>query len=265
VLNLLSESVLKAFFNEIYTILKETDTELTEIWCEISKISSLVKFNDYELKEFLLNFKSISIRKGNYINYIVINKILFIIESISILRFDIKRLSEILNYSGFESLIKEILSENNYISITNFRFSDKSNYKSKTSQKRYEVDVVGIYLKYILLIDAKQWRRKDSYSALNKAANLQYRRAVALKKNPEIFHYLLQILKNNGLKSKLKLPLLLIPVMVTFEDNNIKINENQIPLVSIYEFNSFLQELPNNLEYFKFIKINRINIQKTLF
>jgi len=265
VLNLLSESVLKAFFNEIYTILKETDTELTEIWCEISKISSLVKFNDYELKEFLLNFKSISIRKGNYINYIVINKILFIIESISILRFDIKRLSEILNYSGFESLIKEILSENNYISITNFRFSDKSNYKAKTSQKRYEIDVVGIYLKYILLIDAKQWRRKDSYSALNKAANLQYRRAVALKKNPEIFHYLLQILKNNGLKSKLKLPLLLIPVMVTFEDNNIKINENQIPLVSIYEFNSFLQELPNNLEYFKFIKINRINIQKTLF
>ena len=246
-------------------ILKETDTELTEIWCEISKISSLVKFNDYELKEFLLNFKSISIRKGNYINYIVINKILFIIESISILRFDIKRLSEILNYSGFESLIKEILSENNYISITNFRFSDKSNYKSKTSQKRYEVDVVGIYLKYILLIDAKQWRRKDSYSALNKAANLQYRRAVALKKNPEIFHYLLQILKSNGLKSKLKLPLLLIPVMVTFEDNNIKINENHIPLVSIYELNSFLQELPNNLEYFKFIKINIINIQKTLF
>ena len=246
-------------------ILKETDSDLIEVWCEISKISSLAKINDYELKEFLFNFKCISIRKGNFINYVVINKILFIIESINILRFDIKRLSEILNYSGFESLIKEILSENNYISITNFRFSDKSNYKSKTSQKRYEVDVVGIYLKYILLIDAKQWRRKDSYSALNKAANLQYRRAVALKKNHEIFYHLLQILERNGLKSKIKLPLLLIPVIVSFEDNSIKISEDQIPLVSIYELNSFLQELSNNLEYFKLIKINRINIQKTLF
>ena len=264
-LNLLSESALKTFFNEIYLILKETDTDLVEIWCEISKISSLAKFNDYKLKEFLFNFKFITIRKGNYINYIVINKILFIIESINILRFDVKRLSEIINYNGFESLIKEILSEINYISITNFRFSDKSNYKSKTSQRRYELDVIGIYLKYILLIDAKQWRRRDSYSSLNKAANLQYRRTVALKKNPEIFQYLLQILKNNGLKSKLKLPLLLIPVMVTLEDNSIKISENQIPLVSIYELNSFLLELQDNLEYFKIIKINRINKQKTLF
>ena len=264
-LNLLSESSLKAFFNEIYMILKESATDIIEVWCEISKISSLAKFNDYELKEFLFNFRSVSIRKGNYINYVVINKILFIIESINILRLDIKRLSEIINYSGFETLIKEILSENNYISITNFRFSDKSNYKTKTSQKRYEIDIIGIYLKYILLIDAKQWRRKDSYNSLSKAANLQCRRTVALKRNPEILHYLLQILKNNGLKSKLKLPLLLFPVMVTLEDNNIKINENQIPLVSINELNSFLQELPDNLEYFKIIKINRITIQKTLF
>ncbi len=246
-------------------ILKETDTDLTEIWCEISKISSLAKINDYELKEFLFNFKSISIRKGNYINYVVINKILFIIESINILRFDIKRLSEILNYSGFESLIKEILSENNYISITNFRFSDKSNYKSKTSQKRYEVDVVGIYLKYILLIDAKQWRRKDSYGSLNKAANLQCRRAIALKNNPEILSELIQKLLGKGLKLKVKLPIFIIPAMITLEDNNIKISENQIPLISIYELNSFLQELQDNLEYFRIIKINRINIQKTLF
>ena len=103
------------------------------------------------------------------------------------MKYDIRSLSELLNYDAFEGLIGEILCRNNYFTIKNFRFSDKSNYKSITAQKRYEIDIIGIYLKYVLLIDAKQWRRKDSFSALNNAADLQYRRAIALKKNPEAF------------------------------------------------------------------------------
>ena len=158
----------------------------------------------------------------------------------------------------------EILSKNSYTSTKNFRFSDKSNFKFKTSQKKYEVDVIGIYHKYILLIDAKQWKRKDSYSSMSKAANLQYHRAVALKKNPEILSKLIQDLLGNNVNWKRRLPFLIIPVIVTLEDNNIKFNENQIPLVSIYELNSFIQELHINLEYFKIIRINKINIQKTL-
>ena len=90
-------------------------------------------------------------------------------------------------------LVEEILSRNNYITIKNFRFSDKSNFKSKTSQKRYEIDIIGIYLKYILLIDAKQWRRKDSFSSINKAADLQFRRAIALKK---ILNFFRNLFKN---------------------------------------------------------------------
>lgn len=263
-LNNISESSIKDFFNEIYRILRETDTNLAEIWCEISNFPFLTNFNNYELREFLNNFEFISLRKGNYINYIVINKISFIIESINFLRFDINNLAGIIDYNGFESLVLEILSKNSYTSIKNFRFSDKSNFKSKTSQKKYEVDVIGIYHKYILLIDAKQWRRKDSYSSISKAANLQYRRAIALKKNPEILSRLIQDLLGNRINWKRRLPFLIIPVIVTLEDNNIKFNENQIPLVSIYELNSFIQELHINLEYFKIIRINKINIQKTL-
>ena len=260
-----TESSLKRFFNEIYHILRETDTNLIEIWCELSKLSRLAKMNNSELKEFLSNFRFISIKKGNYINYIVINKILFIIESINFLRSDIKKVSEIIDYNGFESLIKEILSVHNYNCIKNFRFSDKSNFKTKTSQKRYEIDIIALYLKYILLIDAKQWRRRDSYRSLNKAANLQCHRAIILKNNPEILSELIQKLRGKGLNYKIKLPLLIIPVMVTLEDNGIKINESQIPLVSIYELNSFIRELHNNLEYFRIIKISKLSIQKTLF
>ncbi|MFX1593341.1 MAG: hypothetical protein ACFFCL_11675 [Promethearchaeota archaeon] len=255
---------LNQFYTEIYYILRETATNITEVWWEISQIAFLNQFSKYELKDFLNNFNFISLQRGNYQNYVVINKILFIIDTVNTLKLDIKSISEILDYDGFEALVQEILSRNNYFTMKNVRFSDKSNFKSKTSQKRYEIDIIGINLKYILIIDAKQWRRKDSFSSISKAADLQLRRAMALKKNPEFFSILLQNLLGIKTKIRKRLPFILIPMMVTLEDNSIKINNNQIPLVSIYELNSFLQELPKNLPYFNTIQINKIFVQKKL-
>jgi hypothetical protein len=124
--------------------------------------------------------------------------------------------------------------------------------------------VIGIYNSYVLIIDAKQWKRKDSYSAINKAANLQLRRTLALKKNPTIFSNLLNRLLGKSQSMKSKLPFILIPAMVTLEDNSIRISENNIPLVGIYHLNSFLQELRLNLPYFNLVKINKITVQKQL-
>ena len=262
--NSYSETSLKQFFTDIHNIIKDSDNDIVEIWCQRSEIPFFKKISNSELYDFIEKFESIYIKSGNYTDYLVINKILFILESIKYLQFDIKQISEILDYSGFEKLIKEILSKNEYRTVKNFRFSDKSNFKSKTLQKRYEIDVIGIYSKYILIIDAKQWRRKDTFSSLNKAANLQFRRVLALKQNPEVFSNLIMNLLEPSMSVKKYLPFILIPIMVTIEDNRIKINDNQIPLVSIYEFNSFLQELPKNLHYFKTIQINKITVQKRL-
>ncbi|MFX1525151.1 MAG: hypothetical protein ACFFCC_16715 [Promethearchaeota archaeon] len=253
--NLYSYSSLHQFFSEIYHILREVDKNLVEIWCEIPNIPFIKNFSKYDLLDFIEKFKFISIKKGNYIHYIVINKVSFIIDCINILKFDIKRLSEILDYNGFETLVKEILSRNNYHSTINFRFSDKSGSKSDKIKKNYEIDVIGISARYILVIDAKQWKHRDTYSALNKAANKQYQRMVVLKKNPLVFRKL--IIKILGKPPNLlnRSPFILIPTMVTLEDNNIKLNDNQVPLVSIYELNAFLLELPKNLHYFKTIQI----------
>ncbi|MFW9829419.1 MAG: hypothetical protein ACFFEY_17730 [Candidatus Thorarchaeota archaeon] len=261
---ILNDTLLKRFFTEIFQVLKETETNVIEIWVEFSKLSFFARFNKIELKEFIQNFNFITIKKGNYVSYIVINKISFIIEAIKILEFDIRQISDILNYSGFETLIQEILSKNGYSTIKNFRFTDKSNFKSKTSQRKYEIDIIGIYSKYVLLVDAKQWRHRDSLSSINKAANLQYQRTIALEKNPEVFSKLIQFLLGNNINTKKRLPFILIPMMVTLEDSSIKINNNQIPIVSIYELNSFLQELYNNTIYFKTITINHIFVQKSL-
>ncbi|MFX0047814.1 MAG: NERD domain-containing protein [Candidatus Hermodarchaeota archaeon] len=262
---LYSNPSLKQFFLEIYNLLKEGDSEVTELWFEVSEIEFLKNFSDLELREFLGRFDFISIQKGNYIEYIVINKIIFIIQCIQFLELDVSHLSNLLDFHGFESLIQEILSQNNYRTTKNFRFSDKSNLKYETSQKRYEIDVIGIYRSYILIIDAKEWKRKDSYSAMNKAANLQYQRVIALKNNTETISNLIQKLLGMSFSVQKRLPFTLIPIMVSLETNWIKINENSIPLVGIYNLNSFLQELPVNLQYFKTEKVSKIIAQKRLF
>jgi len=259
---LYSESSLSRFFSEIYNILQEVDKKITETWVEISKIPFLKKFNQSELIDFLGKFEFISLKKGNYIYYIVIKKILFIIDCIKYIKSDIKYLSEILDYNGFETLIKEILSKNNYRSVTNFRFSSNSKLRFEDSQKRFEIDVIGIYFKYILVIDAKQWKRRDTYGLLNKAAKKQYHRVLALRENPVAFTGLIADILGKNPNLKIKLPFILIPVMVTLEDNSNKLNDNRVPLVSIYELNAFLDELPNNLHYFKTIQIERVVFQK---
>ena len=255
---LYSHSSLQRFFSDIYCVLQETDKIIIEAWYEIRQINFLENFSKPELIDFLGKFEFISVKKGNYINYVVINKILFIIDCIKYLQFDIKHLSEILNYGGFETLIKEILCRNNYRTITNFRFSDKSKSRMENSQKRYEIDVIGIYYKYILIIDAKQWKRRDTYGLLNKAATKQYHRMLALKKNPEVFTKLVTEILGEEPNLKKHLPFVVIPVMVTLENNSIKLNDDQVPLVSIYELNTFLYELPNNLHYFKTIQVESI-------
>lgn len=107
------EFSLEQFYTEIYFILRETDVDIIEVWCEISKFPSLNQFNNSELRDFLNKFNFVSLKKGNYQHYIVINKILFIIDTVNILKLDIRNISEILNYDGFEALVQEILSRNN--------------------------------------------------------------------------------------------------------------------------------------------------------
>ncbi|MHA2287826.1 MAG: hypothetical protein ACXABG_03460 [Promethearchaeota archaeon] len=262
--NYFSPQSLKRFFLEIYSHLKEVNSEVTEVWFEVSEIEFFTEFSELEFREFLEKFDFASIKKGNYIDYLVIDKIIFITRCIGFLELDVKKLAQLLNYDGFEALIQEILSQNSYRTTKNFRFSDKSSLKYETSQKRYEIDVIGIYQNYVLILDAKQWKRKDSYSAMNKAANLQYQRVVVLKRNPDVFSDLIQKLLGIKFKVSNRLPFTLIPIMVTLETNWIKINDNSIPLVGIYNLNSFLQELSINLQYFKTEKVSKINVQKQL-
>ncbi|MFX1384048.1 MAG: NERD domain-containing protein, partial [Promethearchaeota archaeon] len=214
-----SPQIIERFFLEVYHILKNVDRNVMDVWQQINEIPVLCKIsNKIDLDHFLHEFNFIEIEDGNYTKnfYVSINKIQYICECMKYINLDIKKLSILLDYSGFEALIEEILSRHGFHVIKNFRFSDQSTFKSNTKQKRYEIDVIGIHDKYMLIIDAKQWKNKDSFNAINKAANHQLRRVIALKKNPQKLSSLIQELL--GMNYKVKLPFIMIPMMITMED-----------------------------------------------
>ncbi|MEJ2248902.1 MAG: hypothetical protein P8Y70_07600 [Candidatus Lokiarchaeota archaeon] len=260
--NLLSPQNLKNFFNEIYFILKSSNLELNEVWIKEREIDFLQKIsNHYSVKNFIQNFSFLKCESWNHIS---IDKIHFILDTIGYIDKDIKNLAEILDFRGFESLIGEILQKNGYKVIKNFRFSDKSDFKCQTKQKRYEIDVIGLKNHFLLLIDGKQWRKKDSYSTLNKSAEKQFQRAVALNKNKYILSGLLEKLANLNTSFEKYLPIKVIPLMVTLEENDCKFSNIQVPLVSVYRLNSFLQEYQLILNYLKYIEIKKLSFQKKI-
>ncbi len=252
---------IKEVFSEIFHILAQSDAELNEVWHEISKIKS---FKTLDEQECALLIDELPFLKRERWNHVAINKISFILEAMEFLQKDLRDLSNLLSFHDFETLIQEILKINGYFTTQNFYFSDKSTFKHATKQKRYEIDVIGFKNPHVLCIDAKQWKRKDSFSSINKAANLQLQRILALKENPETFSSLLQSTIGISSRTKINFPLMLIPIIVTLEENGSRFNAKDVPLVSIYRLNAFLQEITCNIPYLRIIKISKIYRQKRI-
>lgn len=247
-----------SLFKELFELMKKEKKVLETPWIDISKVKFFKSMNDQEIEEIIYH---ISFLKKEKFNCISIDKIEFILESMGILRYDIKDFSAILHHRGFELLIKKILSRNGYYVKNNYYFSDKTSLKNRFGQTRYEIDIIGLHNHYLLLIDGKQWNKRSPIGTLNKAANLQFQRAIALKNNPTILAQLLAELiraKNRKQQIESLFPLRLIPLMVTLEENPIKVNRQNTPLVSIYRLNAFLNELMINIKRFRHLIIEKL-------
>jgi len=260
---------LSQFFQHIYYQLCELEPS------RIQDITIYIDMNANFFKKFsrrdieLIKDYSLSTDCGFTLhkNYIKINKSLFILEAAKYLDIDIAKLSRLLNWKEFEDLISRIFDKYEFKVIKNFRFTDHSNYTRKTNQKRYEIDVVAMLRGLFLLIDAKHWNcRTNNLSSINKASELQLRRLHALIKNPEAITKLIDIFLNQSEVQKVKtlMPFKLIPIIVTLIENKIKLSFFQVPLVSIFHLNRFIQEFDYNQKYFVSEKIFNINIQKNL-
>lgn len=124
--------------------------------------------------------------------------------------------AERLNWRDFEGLAAQILETRNFVTMRNLILTNP----------RMEIDVVGIKFGIAILIDCKHWKH-NSNSALQSAVSKQIERTK---------HY---VTKTKGA--------LAAPVIVTLYQDKVSFID-KVPIVPIFQFASFIDELYGNLE-----------------
>ena len=134
----------------------------------------------------------------------------------------IDEIAAVLNWRDFEGLTGKIMSSKNFAVIKNMMLT----------KPRMEIDVVGIRMGIAVLIDCKHWKRY-SPSSLSSAVRKQIRRTVQY------------VAKTQGAMA--------VPVIVTLYQDRINFIEN-VPIVPILQFSSFIDEFYGNLDQVRIIK-----------
>lgn len=129
-----------------------------------------------------------------------------------------------LNWRDFEGLTAEILEEKNFAIMKNLMLT----------KPRTEIDVVGIRLGIAMLIDCKHWKRYSN-SSLSEVVKKQIERTKQY------------ISKTPGA--------IAVPVIVTLYQDEIDFID-RVPIVPIFQFESFVDEFYGNLEELKTIENN---------
>ena len=102
------------------------------------------------------------------------------------------------------------------------------------TKPRMEIDVIGIRLGVAILIDCKHWKRY-SVSSLSTVVKKQIERTKHyVKKTPGAIY---------------------VPVIVTLYHDKVNFIDN-VPIVHIFQFSSFIDEFYGNLDQMKTIETN---------
>jgi len=136
--------------------------------------------------------------------------------------FPIDEISVALDWKDFEGLTAEILASKDFAVIKNMILT----------KPRMEIDVIGIRLGIAILIDCKHWKRY-SISSLTTTVQKQIQRTK---------HY---VAKTQGA--------IAVPVIVTLYRDKVDFIDN-VPIVPIFQFSSFLDEFYGNVDQMKTIE-----------
>ncbi len=134
---------------------------------------------------------------------------------------DILTVCKLIDWKDFELFASEIMKFHNYVVYKNYRIRNPTR----------QIDVVGIRLQNALVVDCKHWKR-NSYSEMVRAVDKQKERGILfMEKNKSI-----------GIECS-------YPIVITFLPNEFRY-VNQVPIVPINSFNSFLIDFDNYKQNF---------------
>lgn len=197
--------------NSLVKILNEFDTNTTKIRIKNS-------FSDLVFLDFL-SAKGVAI-KDKQINASSYNKIIIALAAVEC-GADIMTVCKLIDWRDFELFTSEIMKFHDYVVCKNYRI------KNPTRQ----IDVVGRRGKNALVLDCKHWKG-NSYSKMASAVDKQIERGTLfMEKN-----------KSLGIEYS-------YPIIITFLPNEFRY-VNQVPIVPISSFNSFLIDFDNYKQNF---------------
>jgi hypothetical protein len=134
---------------------------------------------------------------------------------------DILTVCNLIDWKDFELFVSEIMKFHNYVVYKNYRIRNPTR----------QIDIVGVRSQNALVIDCKHWKR-NSYSELALAVDKQKERCILfMEKN-----------KSFGIEIS-------FPIIITFLSNEFRYVD-QVPIVPISSFNSFLNEFDNYKQNF---------------
>jgi len=149
---------------------------------------------------------------------------------------DVQSVSLGLNWREFEEICAQAFQFYGYEVYRNFRFT--------SGKHRYEIDVIGVRAPLIICVDCKRWS-SGRFSALRKSALQHFEKVEALSENKSALYRL----GVNGWSKAV-----LIAAILSIYEDKVKIYEG-IPIVPVFKFNSFLNELQLGLCDLKKIEI----------
>ncbi len=197
--------------NSLIKLLKEFNSCTDKI--RINNSFSTLDFLDF-LSTRGVTIKDKQIRSSSY------NKIIIALAAVEC-GADILTVCKLIDWRDFELFASEIMKFHSYVVYKNYRI------KNPTRQ----IDVVGIRLQNALVVDCKHWKR-NSYTEMVGAVNKQKERgSMFMEKNGSF-----------GIEYS-------YPIIITFLPYEFRY-VNQVPIVSINSFNSFLIDFDNYKQNF---------------
>lgn len=197
--------------NSLLSLLKEFDSNINKI--RIKNNILTLGFLDF------LYTRGVAI-KDKQIDASSYNKIIIALAAVEC-GLDILTVCKLINWKDFELFASEVMKFHNYVVYKNYRI------KNPTRQ----IDVIGVRLQNALVIDCKHWRR-NSYSEMVGVVDKQKERGTLFMK------------KNKSIEIENA-----YPIIITFYPNEFQ-SVNQVPIVPISSFNSFLIDFDNYKQNF---------------
>lgn len=157
---------------------------------------------------------------------------------------DVERVCKTLGWREFEDLVALALDQNGFEVEKHFRF--------KKAGKRYEIDVVGLKEPLVLSVECKHWKQSWKRAATIDTVRMQVERTKALAQSLPEPKDRLGIAKWKEVR--------FMPLVLTLSNTPLKIYE-KVPIVPIFYFNSFLDEMKaymDELTAFSMPKTTRI-------